>query len=1233
MWTSKTKRNWRNDPDVLLFSPECDYEYQYQAWSPASVRDQYHEIMLRLAATRPAVQHVSVSLGCFSIIIALLTSALASYTPSVRALAAPTTPTINLCGLRQSADVGRYTGPALPASFSRTDPLNTARASYRVVNHGDAGSGVNGFQFLPAAGARPDEMYVKLGTTMEVYRASDFSLLGTYTLPAQYASATKFAIEPVSGDVFMVTQLSGVDRYTLSGTQVWHASSSGPLDSGVGYQYLTGGLVRFASAVRGGGSDVWDGATGAYLGKNSVDGFSGVTQDATTGDILSTNGNDVNIYTSNGATKTFSMQSSSLGGYSLGGAGSVVEIDSNTIAVVDNNGLDVFDKSGQFIGTMGNDPFAHGTGNIETTITGSNLVFFNNMLYYQSGMRYSSPQHISAVSLSHLQLVTGAPQAHPLGVGAGPYTAGSVAGTNYFKPGVTPAVNIAFAPWWSVISGQYTGQYTVRSAAQVKANQVGTPISFVIPSGGTGNAVVPVSLTTTEPGYYEVDVRLSKAGTTTGATCLNYSVGATGQTLFGTGHPAGEAGIVADAYDLGQKMVRASPGFGIDAFIPNGDANSTAPMTFPAATDAALQAVATEAASTGVHYEIQLAEGSTLDKQLVANGKWQSRVQEYVTHFKQYVHYYEAWNEPNNTYSGDPTAWTNNILKPFYTAVKAADPTATVIGGGILDVNPNYWTGVASAGGLDFMDVAGIHTYTGHNRSFEEQGQIAQLQAIRAIFAVNGHPNLPIWDTESGFWQSGPASFWGQGDKVIRKQVLEESIGITNLANFQNLSCYNDSVVTWGELCGNTLSTGGLAGAQFAAETNGRSFSHMITTGMPHVYAAIYGPRSGDPNSLAILWTDDYQTAVVPLFDRSHATAVRDEYGKPSALPQYGVLPINGSVVYLAIPATETLTLQAAELYDGSNLALAATGATTTATSSDASTPVNKINDGVTDMQGHGNNGDGGVSIWTESVSDTDPTVTVTLPTPTRIDRVLLSSQGISSVQTGLRSFDVQIDSGDGTFSTVASVSNNFFDRNHLLTFSSHIAKQIRIAHMSINYSGYADGLPPSFWPDPTTNGLATIYELEAYAPGTVFVPPVLATAPAVSPSPGVGPVNSGDTAPQKTAASSVRRAIAVATSASTSVAHLPTTGTAAEPADSAPEQTTEPVLETKPSVIAKKPVHVNNSKSAQDRRVRLLATAAVSVVIAGSCLFVGYEVWRHRRIPGVIMHSKLAPPRSITVG
>ena len=1186
--------------------------------------------MHNLAATHPAVQRMSISLGCFSIIIALLTSALASYTPSVRALAAPTTPTIKVCGLRQSADVGRYTGPALPASFSRTDPLNTARASHRVVNHGDAGSGINSFQFLPAAGAHPDELYVKMGTTMEVYKVSDFSLTGTYTLPAAYGSASKFAIEPASGDVFMVSQLGGVDRYTLSGSRVWHASSSGPLDGLIGYEYTTSGQVRFAAPVRGGGSDVWDGATGAYLGKNIVDGFAGVTQDSASGDILSTNGYDVNIYTSNGATKTFSMQSSSLGGYSLVGAGSVVEIDSNTIAVVDNNGLDVFDKSGQFIGTMGNDFFAHGSSNMETTITGSNLVFFNNTLYYQSGTRYGSPQHISAVSLSHLQLVTGAPQAHPLGVGAGPYTAGSVAGANYFKPGVTPVVNIAFASWWSAISSQYAGQYTVRSAAQVKANQAGTPISFTIPTGGSGNAVVPVTLPTTEPGYYEVDVRLSKAGTTTGATCLNYSVGATGQTLFGAGHPTGEAGIVADAYDLGQKMVRASPSFGIDAFIPNGDANSTAPMTFPPATDAALQAVATEAASTGVHYEIQLAEGSALDKQLVTNGKWQTRVQEYVAHFKQYVHYYEAWNEPNNTYSGDPTAWTNNILKPFYTAVKAADPTATVIGGGILDVNPSYWTGVANAGGLNFMDVAGIHTYTGHNRSFEEQGQIAQLQAVRAVFASNGHPNLPIWDTESGFWQSGPASFWSQGDKVIRKQVLEESIGITNLANFQNLSCYNDSVVTWGELCGSMLSTGGLAGAQFGVETTGRSFSHMISTGMPHVYAAVYGPRTSDPNSLAVVWTDDYNTAVVPLFDGSHSTAIRDEYGKPTALAQYSVLPISGSVSYLTIPATETLSLQAAESYDGSNLALAAVGATTGATSYDASTPVNKINDGVTDMQGHGNNGDGGVSIWTESVSDTDPTVTVTLPTATRLDRVLLSSQGINSVQTGLRSFDVQIDTGDGIFTTVASVSDNFFNRNHLLSFSSQLAKRIRIAHMSINYSGYADGLPPSFWPDPTTNGSATIYELEAYAPGTVYAQPATAPVPVsqippvVPTSPNVVSINPVNTALQKTAASSIRRAIALAPSATTSVTNLPAASTTG--------QATKQPIETKPSVIAKNPVQADNKKPVQSRRVKLLV-AGLSVLVASGCLLVSYEIWRHRRVPGAVFKSRLTPPGPVTSG
>src|SRR6185437_2759598 len=205
-----------------------------------------------------------------------------------------------------------------------------------------------------------------------------------------------------------------------------------------------------------------------------------------------------------------------------------------------------------------------------------------------------------------------------------------------------------------------------------------------------------------------------------------------------------------------------------------------------------------------------------------------------------------------------------------------------------------------------------------------------------------------------------------------------------------------------------------------------------------------------------------YSVTAVPLLSGGGSATVTDEYGGSSTLLKSRPLTLTGQVQYIDVPAGQTLSISPGETFS-SDLALATAGATASATSNATANPPSATIDGIDDMEGHGNNNESGVSIWTQHYTDASPALTITLPSVKTIDRVFVSSQGIASVQTGLRNFDVQIDNGSGSFVTVGQVRDNFFSRNHLVSFAAQSVKRIRIANMQVNYSGYGDGLPATF--------------------------------------------------------------------------------------------------------------------------------------------------------------------------
>ncbi len=103
----------------------------------------------------------------------------------------------------------------------------------------------------------------------------------------------------------------------------------------------------------------------------------------------------------------------------------------------------------------------------------------------------------------------------------------------------------------------------------------------------------------------------------------------------------------------------------------------------------------------------------------------------------------EMWNEPDggqSLVSNNPALYVQDILKPGYTAVKSVRPGVSVIEGGSINDSGTccaWLSGVISAGGGSYFDIAAFHDYGGN-----------YAQVVSAYRSLVG--GKPIWLGEYG---------------------------------------------------------------------------------------------------------------------------------------------------------------------------------------------------------------------------------------------------------------------------------------------------------------------------------------------------------------------------------------------------------------------------------------------------------------------------------------------------
>lgn len=159
-----------------------------------------------------------------------------------------------------------------------------------------------------------------------------------------------------------------------------------------------------------------------------------------------------------------------------------------------------------------------------------------------------------------------------------------------------------------------------------------------------------------------------------------------------------------------------------------------------------------------------------------------------VNRYRDSVHYWEVWNEPNGDHfwppECNPQAYAA-LLRTAYAAIKQADPSAMVVGCAASGVDLNFIRAVLDAGGGACMDVLSIHPYSG-NKSTDVSGERQDIRKLRALLAEYGL-TLPIWVTEVGFQTStndNGVSEAEQGDMLARSYLTLFAEGIDVVINY-----------------------------------------------------------------------------------------------------------------------------------------------------------------------------------------------------------------------------------------------------------------------------------------------------------------------------------------------------------------------------------------------------------------------------------------------------------------
>lgn len=153
---------------------------------------------------------------------------------------------------------------------------------------------------------------------------------------------------------------------------------------------------------------------------------------------------------------------------------------------------------------------------------------------------------------------------------------------------------------------------------------------------------------------------------------------------------------------------------------------------------------------------------------------------------------YEIWNEPNGKRFWKPTdaeAYTR-VLTAAYPAVKAADPSAEVVLGGLEYVDLDWLQQLYDAGAAGSYDVLAVHPYPSPGdlppgaAPDGTRYRFRNLDELVVVMREHGEAEVPVWLTEVG-WSAhendADAEVWALGvSETDQARFLYDSVRLVS---------------------------------------------------------------------------------------------------------------------------------------------------------------------------------------------------------------------------------------------------------------------------------------------------------------------------------------------------------------------------------------------------------------------------------------------------------------------
>jgi hypothetical protein len=163
---------------------------------------------------------------------------------------------------------------------------------------------------------------------------------------------------------------------------------------------------------------------------------------------------------------------------------------------------------------------------------------------------------------------------------------------------------------------------------------------------------------------------------------------------------------------------------------------------------------------------------------------WGRYIETLVRRYRDRVHVWEIWNEPDiaEFWTGSAEDYVT-LLRTAYAAAKRADPHCLVMSAGPDGSGEDFLQRIVRLGVTNYCDLVGFHPY----------GDLPDgpQRRMRAVWRILNHYHVkkPVWATEIG-WQAGgwPAGSCNVGSEAAKARCLAE--GLPSLRRWAEVACW-----------------------------------------------------------------------------------------------------------------------------------------------------------------------------------------------------------------------------------------------------------------------------------------------------------------------------------------------------------------------------------------------------------------------------------------------------------